>query len=110
MMPASSTITDEVRAKFEADNLAREQRSEYGRTVGDLRRLLKNVDQVQVAVRTGSIDSIHDVNFPFVTSDAALTMFRHMGDDEFTACEFDPVEKTLCVGSRRSIRKAQESA
>lgn len=73
---ATSTITDEMRAQWEANSRAREARLEYGRTVADLRRLLKRAIRVQIAVRVGSDTSNHDVHFPTTTVGAVRTMFR----------------------------------
>lgn len=106
----ATTVTDEMRAKWEAASRAREARLEYGRTVGDLRRLLKGARQVQIALRTGSADYANDVVFPVVSRAAVRMMFKYYKDDEFAPCEFDPDEKSLSIGTLRAIHKAQETA
>ncbi|SDC09012.1 hypothetical protein SAMN05216337_1001228 [Bradyrhizobium brasilense] len=102
----SSTITDEMRAQWEAESRAREARLEYGRTVEDLRRLLKRALSIQIAVRVGSDSSSRDCNFPFVTASAVRRMFRSYQADEIVPCEFDPIDRQLVIGGIRSIHKA----
>ena len=106
-MLATTTITDEMRARWEADARDRRERSEYGRTVGDVRSFLKKARRVQIAIRTGSFEDDRDVHFPCISVAAVGRMFKGFSADEFAASEFDPVERTLCIGTLNAIRKAR---
>lgn len=95
------------RAAFEARMRAREERSEYGRTVGDLRRLLKRARYVQVIVRITDAQWGNQA-FMQMTRDGTRKAIRFMGDDERMPCEFDPEDKSLVIGSLRAIDKAKQ--
>jgi len=103
-MISASTITDEDRARFEAARRAEEARLEYGRTLDDVRHLLKRAKFVRLWVRRNRDDA-----FIFDTTKAAfLKETTYLKGTDAMPCEFDPEERRLTIGSWRAIYKSEE--
>lgn len=107
---ASHPKTDaEWRTKWEADLREQEARLEYGRTVGDLKRMLKRARRTMCAIRIGAENDRRDVVYAPMTIAALRRILRIFNDDEPMACELDPATGALTVGTLRAIDKAREA-
>jgi hypothetical protein len=93
------------RADFETRCRAKEERSEYGRTLADARRFVKRAKECVIFVQTRHDGT--DSTCMLFSGAAARRALRLGKDDEPMPCEFDPLERKLVIGSYRAIEKAQ---
>jgi hypothetical protein len=105
-MLSTQAPDDDRRAKFQEQMREREARSEYGVTVGDVRSFLKRARTIQIAVRVGETVS-DSCAFLMISKTSFLKSLKYSANHERMPSVFDPLERSLVIGSLAAIHKAE---